>query len=189
MGEGENRTDVCFQFTTVNKFSNFAQPLGGYVHQEEGCREVVVLCALLVRLGHGGDQFAARAKHLKRTYLRFAADEIKHCVGVLDLIFEALRVIVHNLVRTEAPNVIDIFGCRRRDAAQASVTSELNRIGSDVSCSSMDDDRLASFKPGLVEQRGLAEEPFRKSSLSAGRTHARARPSSWMEQGSVPRCP
>ena len=32
------------------------------------------------------------------------------------------------------------------------MTSELNRVGSDVSCSSMDDDRLASFEPGLVEQ-------------------------------------
>ena len=84
--------------------------------------------------------------------MRFAADEIKHCVGILDLTFQAFRVIVHHLVRTEAPNVIDIFGSRGRDAAQASVTSELNRIGSDVSCSSMDDDRLASFEPGLVEQ-------------------------------------
>jgi hypothetical protein len=114
--------------------------------------DAVLLCTLLIRLGHGGDQFAARAKHLKRTYLRFAADEIKHRVGILDLIFEALRVIVHHLVRTEAPSVIDIFGSRRRDAVQASVTSELNRVGSDVSCSSMDDDRLASFEPGLVEQ-------------------------------------
>jgi hypothetical protein len=94
--------------------------------------DAVLLCTLLIRLGHGGDQFAARAKHLKRTYLRFAADEIKHRLGILDLIFEALRVIVHHLVRTEAPNVIDIFGSRRRDAVQASMTSELNRVGSDV---------------------------------------------------------
>ena len=72
IGERKDRTDACFQFTTINKFGNSAQPLGGYFHQEEGCVDAVVLCAVLIRLGHGGDQFAARAKNLKRTCLRFA---------------------------------------------------------------------------------------------------------------------
>jgi len=96
IGEREDRTDACFQFTRIIKFGNSAQPLGGYFHQEEGCVDAVVLCAVLIRLGHGGDQFAAPAKN--------------------------------------------------------------------------------------------SGEPFRKSSLPAGRTRARAKPSSRREQGSVPRC-
>ena len=64
--------DACFQFITINKFGNSAQPLSGYFHQEESCGDAMVLCAVLIRLGHVGDQFTARAKNLKRTCLRFA---------------------------------------------------------------------------------------------------------------------
>jgi hypothetical protein len=46
---------VCFQFTAINKFGNSAQPLGGYLHQEKGCGDAVVPCAVLIRLGYGGD--------------------------------------------------------------------------------------------------------------------------------------
>jgi hypothetical protein len=152
IGEREDRTDACFQFTTINKFGNSAQPLGGYFHQEEGCADAVVLCAVSIRLGYGGDQFAAPAKNLKRTCLRFTPDEIEHRVGILDLIFEALRVIVHHLVCTDGSHVIDVFGPRRRDGAKASATSELNRVGSDVPCRSVDDHRLTGFEAGLVEQ-------------------------------------
>jgi hypothetical protein len=67
IGEREDRTDACFQLTTINKLGNSAQPRGGYFHQEKGCIDAVVLCAVLIRLGHGGDQFASRAKNLKRT--------------------------------------------------------------------------------------------------------------------------
>ena len=46
IGEREDRTDPCFQLTTVNKFGDFAQVLGGYFHQEEGCGDAVVPCAV-----------------------------------------------------------------------------------------------------------------------------------------------
>jgi hypothetical protein len=72
IGGREDRTDACFQFITINKFGNSAQPLSGYFHQEESCGDAMVLCAVLIRLGHVGDQFTARAKNLKRTCLRFA---------------------------------------------------------------------------------------------------------------------
>ena len=78
-----------------------AQPLGGHFHQKEGCGDPVVPCAVLIRLGHGRDQLAARAKNLKRTHLRLASDEIEHRVGILHLILETLCVIIHYRVGTE----------------------------------------------------------------------------------------
>ena len=113
-----------FQFAAVNEIGNCAQTLGGYFHQEEGRGDAVVFCAVLIGLGHGGDQFAARAKNLKGTRLRFASDEIEYRVGVLDLIFEPLRMIVHHLVCTKGPHVVDVFvpavAMERRRARRAS---------------------------------------------------------------------
>jgi hypothetical protein len=69
----------------------------------------------LIRLGHGGDQLAAWAKNLKRTYLRVASDEIEDRVDILHLILEALCVIIQYLVGTEGSHVLDVLGPRRRD--------------------------------------------------------------------------
>ena len=112
----------------------------------------MALCAVLIRLGHGGDKSAARAKYLEGTCLRVTTDEIEHRVGILDFVFEALRSKVHYCFCTEGPHVVDVFRSSRRDAAQASATSELNSICSDVSRGSMDDHRLASFEASLFEQ-------------------------------------
>src|ERR1700754_2614590 len=72
ISEREDRADVRFQFTPINEFGNFAQALGSHIDQEEGCVDAVSLCAVLIGLGHRGDQFAAGAKNLKRTRLCFA---------------------------------------------------------------------------------------------------------------------
>jgi hypothetical protein len=113
--EREDCTYAGFQFAAVNEFGDCAQPLGSHFHQEERCDDPVVLCAVLIRLGHGGDQPAPRAKNLKRTHLRFASDEIEYRVGILHLILETLGVIVQYRVGTEGPHVLDILGPRRRD--------------------------------------------------------------------------
>jgi hypothetical protein len=113
--EREDCTYAGFQFAAVNEFGDCAQPLGSHFHQEEGCGDPVVLCAVLIRLGHGGDQLAPRAKNLKRTHLRLASDEIEYRVGILHLILETLGVIVQYRVGTEGPHVLDIVGPRRRD--------------------------------------------------------------------------
>ena len=70
IGQREDYTYACLKFTTVKKFSNSAQPLGRHFHKKENCSDAVVPCALLIRFGYGGDQFAPRAKNLKRASLR-----------------------------------------------------------------------------------------------------------------------
>ena len=114
---GENHTDPCLQFTTINKLGNSAQPLGRHFHKKESCSNAVVPRAVLIRFGYGGDQFAPRAKNLKRAFLRVAANEIDHGVGIINFIFEALRLKVHYSVCTEGLHVVDVFGRYRRDQA------------------------------------------------------------------------
>src|SRR6185437_7988265 len=67
-------------------------------------------------------------------------------------ILEALCVIIQDLVGTEGPHVLDILSPRRRDGMQPSAKSELNRVGSDVSRSSVNDHSLTGFEASVVEQ-------------------------------------
>jgi hypothetical protein len=83
--------------------------------KKKSCGDPVVLCAVLIRLGYGGDQLAAWAKNLKRTPLRLASDEIEYRVETLHLILETLCVIIQYLVGTEGSQVLDILGPCRRD--------------------------------------------------------------------------
>src|SRR5512132_1759075 len=106
----------------------------------------MVLCAVLIRLGHGGDQFAVQPKNLKRTHLRLTSDEIEYRVGILDLIFEALRMIVHHLVCTEgsARNRCLWFPPSRSSAGERDARAEPRRLRR--SLRSVDDHRLAGFE-------------------------------------------
>jgi hypothetical protein len=100
-GEREDCTYAGLKFATINELGDCAQPFSGDFHQKERCRDTVVLCAMLIGLGHGGDQLATPAKNLKGTHLRFAPDEIEYRVGILHLILEWLCMIIQHLVGTE----------------------------------------------------------------------------------------
>jgi len=82
---------------------------------------------VLIRLGHGGDQLAARAKNLKRTYLRLASDEIEYRIDILHLILEALCVIIQYLVGTEDRtywiSLVPAVAIERRRARRVSWTA------------------------------------------------------------------
>jgi hypothetical protein len=151
ISEREDGAYSRLQFTAIDKRCNLAQTIGCDVYQEECRGDAMLFGSILIGLGHRRNQLPAPAQNLKGTCLRFASNEVEYCVRIPYLIFKPLRVVVHHLVSTKAPHIIDVFRACRDYGAQVSPTSELNGERADVPGSSVDDHHLTSFEASVVE--------------------------------------
>ena len=103
------------------------------VNQKERCGDVMLFGVFLVRFGYRRYQFSALAQHLKGTRLCFTSYEVEHCISVPYFIFKSLGLIVHYLVRTKGPHIVDVSCAYRRYGTQVRPASKLESKRSDVS--------------------------------------------------------
>jgi hypothetical protein len=151
IGEREDSTYSCRQFSAIDKTANLAQTLRCHVYQKESSCDPMPDGQRLIWFGYGRDQHAALSQNLKGTCLRIASHEIEYCVCISYFIFKSLRLVVHHLVRTKYSHVFEIFRSCGYYGTQVSATSKLNGERADASRCSMDDYGLTGLKASMVE--------------------------------------
>src|SRR5690349_15521512 len=106
--EREDCTHTCSQLSSIDKASYLRQMLACDVDQKERGFDAMALRKMLIRLGHRRNQLAASTQHLKRTPLRFTADQINDSVRIPNFFLKALGLVVkhgvqkRDIVRTRA---------------------------------------------------------------------------------------
>jgi hypothetical protein len=80
--ERQDCTHACSQLSTIGEASYLRQMLACDVDQKERGFDAMALRKMLIGWGHRRNQLAASTEDLKRTLLRFTADQINDSVRI-----------------------------------------------------------------------------------------------------------
>lgn len=116
--EGQHSADPRCQLSSIDEAGDLCQGLGCDVHEEERSVDTTVQRKMLIRSGHRRNQPTASPEYLKRTRLRVAADQIDHCVSVVDFVLEALGLVVNHSLGAKLAHKGDVVRACSRDDSQ-----------------------------------------------------------------------
>src|SRR5579883_3267669 len=150
--EGQDSSYLCSQLSSIDETGDLHQMSARDVDKKEAGLNTVALCKILIRVGNRGDQLAAAAENLERTVLCFAADQIDDGVRLANLLLKPLSAIVDHGMCAEVAHQWNIMSRGSRDGLETPAPGQLNRIGPDVPCCSVDDHLLAFLELGPVKQ-------------------------------------
>src|SRR4051794_19807248 len=108
-----------FQISTVDQGSDLRQVMACHIDQEKCGFHSMTQRKILVRMRYRRNQLAASSEDLKRTLLRFAANQINDGVRSPTRLFKALGLKVDDCVCPEFAYGGDVIRCGGRDGVNA----------------------------------------------------------------------
>lgn len=150
--QGQDSSHLCSQFSVIDKMSDLHQISARDVNEKKAGFNTMPLSKIMIRVRDCGDQLPSAMKDLERSLLCLAADQIDDGVRLTNLLLKALVSIVDHGICAEIAHQWNVISRGSCDGLETRASGQLNRIGPDVPCRSVENHLLAFPELSLIKQ-------------------------------------